>query len=254
MTSADLHTLAGAYVLHALSETELVEFERHLADCEPCALEVRELAATAGRLGASVAAAPPSALRDRVMRQISTVRQEPPEVPPGPRGGVRRLGRSMPRLVLAACLAAAVMGGGAAVWQYQQAQDAQRQLEASEESNEAMMRVLTAPDVRVSSGDLPEGASGTLLLSPGEDRAVFVSAGMPSPPEGMVYQLWFNDDGTMRPAGLMNPDDGPASAAVLMDGPVGSASGMGITVEPSGGSPEPTSDPLAEMPFPEADA
>lgn len=36
-----------------------------------------------------------------------------------------------------------------------------------------------------------------------------------------------------------------------MDGPVGEAGGMGITVEPAGGSPQPTSDPLVEMALPE---
>jgi anti-sigma factor RsiW len=35
--TADLHTLTGAYVLHALSESERAAFERHLADCAACA-------------------------------------------------------------------------------------------------------------------------------------------------------------------------------------------------------------------------
>ena len=252
--TADLHTLSGAYVLHALSETERATFEHHLADCGPCALEVRELAATAQRLGTAVAAGPPPALKERVMRQITTVRQEPPDVPRGSRPATSRRGRSLPRLALAACLAAAVLGGSVAVWQYRQAEDAQKQWEAAEQSHEEMLRVLGAPDVRITSGPLPAGATGTLVLSPGEDRAVFVAAGMPVPPAGMVYQLWFDDDGTLRPAGLMDPGDGPRAMVVVMDGPVGGAVGMGITVEPAGGSPQPTSDPLAEMTFPEADS
>ncbi|MBH0245536.1 anti-sigma factor, partial [Streptomyces cavourensis] len=40
--------------------------------------------------------------------------------------------------------------------------------------------------------------------------------------------------------------------AVLLDGPVDRATGMGITVEPAGGSAEPTSDPVALMDFPTA--
>lgn len=38
--------------------------------------------------------------------------------------------------------------------------------------------------------------------------------------------------------------------AVLMDGPLDAASGMGITVEPAGGSAQPTTDPLALVRFP----
>lgn len=52
----------------------------------------------------------------------------------------------------------------------------------------------------------------------------------------------------MRDAGLMDSVTG--SDAVLMAGPVGAASGMGITVEPAGGSAQPTSAPLALMNFP----
>ncbi|TXS34992.1 anti-sigma factor, partial [Streptomyces sp. t39] len=40
------------------------------------------------------------------------------------------------------------------------------------------------------------------------------------------------------------------SGAVMMEGPVDGASGMGITLEPAGGSPRPTSAPLAVMDFP----
>jgi anti-sigma-K factor RskA len=77
---------------------------------------------------------------------------------------------------------------------------------------------------------------------------VFVVSGMARPPGGKVYQLWFDDAGTMRPAGLMNPDR--ADQAVLLRGGVDNASGMGITVEPDGGSPHPTSAPVALMTFP----
>ncbi|WP_461030738.1 RskA family anti-sigma factor, partial [Streptomyces sparsus] len=75
MNTADLHTLTGAYALHALSDEERVVFERHLAACTSCAQEVRELAETAERLGRAVAVPPPPELRQRVLRQIGTVRQ-----------------------------------------------------------------------------------------------------------------------------------------------------------------------------------
>ncbi|MFX4292360.1 anti-sigma factor [Streptomyces bohaiensis] len=252
--TADLHTLAGAYVLHALDDDELTEFERHLADCASCALEVRELAATTQRLGAAVAAAPPPEMRVRVLRQIATVRQEPPDVPPQRGGRVRttRLRGAIPRLVLAACVAGALLGGGIAAWQYQEARDARDQAQLAERSTDELMGVLTSPDVSVASTDLADGATATVLLSAEQDRAVFVASGMAEPPSGMVYQLWFDDGGTMRPGGLMDPTDGPAGNAVLMDGPVNGAGGMGITLEPTGGSPQPTSDPLLVMAFPES--
>ncbi|MFD7513162.1 zf-HC2 domain-containing protein, partial [Streptomyces sp. NPDC059853] len=113
MSVEDVHTLSGAYALDALPAPEREEFERHLERCEPCAREVRELAATAARLAGAVALTPPPGMRDRVMRRIATVRQDPP---PGASGGLRRRTRRMlPGLALAATLAAAVLGG-TTVW------------------------------------------------------------------------------------------------------------------------------------------
>ncbi|MEU7407708.1 anti-sigma factor [Streptomyces sp. NPDC044948] len=87
-----------------------------------------------------------------------------------------------------------------------------------------------------------------MVVSEGQDRAVFLASGMAEPPRGKVYQLWFDDHGTMRSAGLMDP--GSTSQAVLMEGAVDGAAGVGITVEPSGGSEQPTSDPIALMSMP----
>ncbi|MBL0804656.1 zf-HC2 domain-containing protein, partial [Streptomyces albidoflavus] len=78
MTTAELHTLTGAYALHALPEEERAAFDRHLADCPACTTEVAELTATAARLGLAEAAVPPPAMKDQVLRRIGEVRQEPP--------------------------------------------------------------------------------------------------------------------------------------------------------------------------------
>ncbi|MET7640119.1 anti-sigma factor [Streptomyces sp. NPDC005438] len=252
---AELHTLTGAYAVHALPEPEREEFERHLADCAACAREVAELTATAERLGLAVAVTPPEGMRERVLRGISAVRQEPPHTTR------ERTSRTVPprstrawrvsRLVLAACVAGAVGLGGVAVWQYDRAREAEQRSQRAEQRSERMARVLSADDARVSpSHRLPGGARATVVVSRKQDRAVFLASGMGAPPRGKVYQLWFEDGGAMRPAGLMPGDTD--SGAVLMEGPVGGASGMGITVEPTGGSQRPTSDPVARMELPKA--
>ncbi|MGA4837363.1 anti-sigma factor [Streptomyces sp. G45] len=246
MTTADLHTATGAYVLHALGPAERARFERHLAACDPCAQEVRELAATAERLGLAVAAAPPVHLREQVLRRIATVRQEPPRT--SVRGRAGRWARALPRMALAACLAAAVTLGGVAVWQYRSAQDAQDQARQTREQAAELTAVLAAPDARTSTGKLTDGATGTVVVSRSMDRAAFLASKLPALPDGKVYQLWFDDGGKMRAAGLVRDPD--TSSATLLDGPLGNASGMGVTVEPAGGSEQPTTAPLGLMPFP----
>ncbi|EST20495.1 anti-sigma factor [Streptomyces niveus] len=249
-STAELHTLTGAYALHALAPDERAEFERHLEVCPACAQEVRELAATTTRLGLAVAVTPPPALKEQVLRRIATERQEPPKVSREPRGagGGAARGRALSRFALAACLAAAASFGGVAVWQHQEAQDARAQASDSQQRSEALAAVLAAPDAKIRTGELSDGATGTVVVSRARDKAAFIASGLPKPPGGKVYQLWFNDDGTMRDAGLLDPS--ATSDPVLMAGSVGEASGMGITLEPAGGSPQPTSDPLALMNFP----
>ncbi|MFG3281542.1 anti-sigma factor domain-containing protein [Streptomyces sp. NPDC048111] len=248
MTNAELHTLTGAYALHALTETERAEFEEHLRACEGCAQEVRELSATAARLGLAVSVTPPVELKDAVLRRISVVRQEPPHTPAAPgAAGNRRRGARWSRYALAACLAAAAALGGVAVWQHQRATDAQERADAAQRQSQQLADVLAAPDAKAVTGTLPDGASGTLVVARSRNQAAFVASGLQRPPAGKVYQLWFNDQGTMRSAGLMNP--ARSTEAVLLNGPVDRASGMGITLEPAGGSTAPTSAPLALMNF-----
>ncbi|MET9929002.1 MULTISPECIES: anti-sigma factor [unclassified Streptomyces] len=250
MSTAELHTLTGAYALHALPEDERREFERHLGDCEACTQEVRELSATAARLGLAVAESPPRELRERVLREITTVRQEAPSHGrPGRTSGSGRTGR-WSGYALAACIAAAAAFGGVAVWQNQVAQDARQEANQATRQSEQLAEVLSAPDAKTTSSDLGGGARATVVVSQDRNRAVILASGMERPPSGKVYQLWFNDEGTMRSAGLMDPS--ASDDAVLLDGPVDRATGMGITVEPAGGSAEPTSDPVALMDFPAA--
>ncbi|AXG76983.1 anti-sigma factor [Streptomyces paludis] len=251
MTTADLHTLTGAYALHALDPRERAEFELHLDVCEACAQEVRELAATAARLGRAVAVTPPHEFKEQVLRRIATERQDPPKVAAQPRtGGGAARGRALSRFALAACLAGAVGFGGIAVWQHQEARDARAHVRAEQQRSAELAKVLAAPDAKVVAGKLADGATGTVVVSRSRDKAAFIATGMPKPPSGKVYELWYNDGGTMRAAGLLDPDSG--SASILMDGSLKNASGMGITLEPAGGSEQPTSEPLALMDFPVA--
>ncbi|MCX5389376.1 anti-sigma factor [Streptomyces sp. NBC_00094] len=252
MSADDLHTLTGAYVLDALDTVEERDaVEEHLLHCAACAQEVRELSETAARLGLAVAEPAGPALRAEVLRRIADVRQLPPVTTPvglPSRGGgvLRRL----PRWALAASLAGVVALAGVAGLEYRRAEEAGLRAARAEAQAEAVAAVLAAPDARVATTRLADGAVGTLVHSPSLDQAVFAAAGMPTPPAGKVYQLWYDDGGTMRPAGLMDPD--AETSTTLLAGPANRSAGIGITVEPDGGSPSPTSAPVATMTMPEA--
>lgn len=248
MTTSDPHALTGAYAVDALHGEERTAFERHLAECDACAQEVAEFTATAGRLALASTVRTRPVMREQVLRRVSTVRQVPPGAAPLER--VRRGGRRGGRVVrwaLAASVAAAAAFGGTAVWQYERAQDARHEAAQARRHAEDLAGVLAAPDAQSRSAEVA-GGTGTLVVSASRDRAVFVVSEMAAPPHGKVYQLWFADGGKMRAAGLMDP--GRGSQAVLLRGAVDGASGVGITVEPAGGSKQPTSTPLALLGVP----
>jgi len=245
-SSADLHTLTGAYAAHALDDPEREAFERHLLQCEACALEVAEFRDTLARLGAAETVAPPPALKARVLARTATVRQLPPPSTPGEAVAGRRGGRrrAWTRLALAACVAAAAGLGGIAVQQYQRAEHAGVRAQQLQTQQARLTALLAAPDVRTATAR-SGGGSGTVVWSQHLGEAGFLADGLPPLASGTTYELWFDDAGTMRPGGLLTTSSG----TVLLDGKIKDAAGIGVTVEPAGGSRHPSGQPLLLLPF-----
>ncbi|MFF4321161.1 anti-sigma factor domain-containing protein [Streptomyces sp. NPDC001568] len=243
---AELHTLTGAYALDALTGEELRAFTAHLEHCEGCHQEVDEFAATAARLAAAVSLPPPAAIRQVVLERIDGVRQLPARTPLVP--SVRlttRLTRRAKAFVVAASIVAAAGFGGTALWQHQQAEQARTQAQRAGEQVQDMTAVMAAPDARTIRGRTSTGALASLVTSARLNQAVFLASGLPPAPAGRTYQLWFNDHGTMRPAGLI-----PGDGSILMQGDPGQALAVGLTLEPAGGSAQPTTSPLVLLSLP----
>ncbi|MCP3420637.1 anti-sigma factor [Nocardioides pinisoli] len=244
MSEMDVHKLTGAYALDALDELERARFEQHLAQCDDCRAEVAELRETAALLADTVAVPPPASLRDSVLAGISQVRPLAPEVPASPtRHATRPAARGrawMPFLVAAAL--ALIVGVGALVMQPWAPSEEVERLTAAEQ-------VLQAPDAEEVFVDLGEAGRATVVRSKSQDRAVITTEDMVSAPSGKDYELWFIEGDEFVSAGLM--PDAPDQTVVL-DGSAAAAAAVGITVEPDGGSKQPTSDPIAVFDLTEA--
>ncbi|WP_411102917.1 anti-sigma factor [Streptomyces sp. cmx-4-9] len=242
----DLHTLAGAYALDALGPEEHDAFLAHLDRCASCAGEMSGFSATAARLAAAASLPAPAHLKEGVLERVDTVRQLPPLVPSGRtvRFGRVWLRKAAP-FALAASLAAAAAFGGIAVVQHQQADQARAQAQRADRQVQAMTAVMAAPDAKSVHGRTSTGASTSVVSSARLAQAVFLSTGLPAAGEGRTYQLWFDDNGAMRPAGLLRQD-----GAVLLEGDPGRARAVGLTLEPAGGSAQPTTAPLMLLRLP----
>lgn len=262
MSATEIHVWTGAYVLDALDDAEKAEFETHLGTCEACRDEVAELRGPASRLSAMSATPPPPSLRDAVLAAAASTRQERPVVPDAPattetpdetvvsldahRSSVAWRNRlAMP--VAAALLGVLAVGAGAwAVSENRRADDLNQQISAAAAQNAGVTAVLTASDARIRSTGFGD-ARASVVVSRDQGTGAFIGTNLDAPVDGEVYQLWrIDDDGTIESAGTYLPaSDG--TAAVLLDGDIDGVTTIALTREPTGGSDQPTMQPIAAV-------
>jgi anti-sigma-K factor RskA len=243
----ELHLLTGSYSLDALTDDEQAGFEEHLARCPSCAEEVRGLRETAARLAMATAVTPPPGMRPRVLAAAPRTRHLPPgrNLPTwaGERAGLRRLSLSRAGLT-AGVLALAAAAAFLLVTQT----SVNRQLQQAQASNSAIAAVLAAPDARIESVPTAIGGTVTAVTSVRERTAIVTMADVPSLPQTSIYQLWvMTASGAARSAGLLKVTSSGLAAPLLASG-VLPGDRLGITVEPAGGTQQPTTTPVVIMP------
>jgi anti-sigma-K factor RskA len=218
---ANIHELAAPYALDALETQERREFEEHLASCDDCRATVADFQETAGALAYAVTpVAPPAVLRERLLEQA---RAERGVVVPFRR---RRFERALALVAVPAAAAAIAFGVWAGVLNHQLDQ---------ERSVAAAARVLNDPRAAT----VPMPGAGQLVVSH-DRRGVLVVRGLRDAPSAKTYEAWVIEDGKAKPAGLFRTDN-----VVLLTRPVPRHAKVAITLEPRGGSEQPTRQPLA---------
>jgi anti-sigma-K factor RskA len=248
----DLHSLSGAYALDALETgSERDRFTRHLSRCQSCADEVRgfrEVATAMAFAAAGPSTEPPPGLRDRVLAAAARTRQLPPEVAGGSHARSRRTRSRAPwvpwlsGVVATASIAAAVIFGLAQA----HTQDELNQVRAQ---NQAISLLLSSPQVTLLSKSTTKGGVATVVLAAARHQLVVVTNGLPALPSGQVYQLWLIGKTKTTSAGLLPPAQTGKTPPVLASGVV-KGDTLGLTVEPAGGSAQPTTTPILALPLP----
>jgi anti-sigma-K factor RskA len=230
MTDDDLHQLAGPYVLGALDADDEARFAAHLAGCAPCQAEVRGFAAVRDQLGQATAEPAPAVLRAQVLARVATTPQEPVLLAERRAGG--RRWRPAARGILAAAAAIVVVVGGFAY----------ARVRADRTSAEALVEVLTASDAEVVALDGDDEATMRVVWSPARGEAVLVADDLAGPGAGQDFELWFLDGGSAQPALVFEPDGGRVREHFEV--PEAGFQELAVTVEPDGGSQEPTLPPV----------
>jgi anti-sigma-K factor RskA len=225
MPETDLHELVAAYALNALDDDDRAAFEEHLAGCEQCAAELAGLRDTAAALAyVPETVAPPAALRSRI---LDTARAERPNVVPLHRRSARSWGLGA---VAAVAVAAAV---ALTVWNV----SLSRSLDRERSANQKVIAVLGEPG----STHALQGAAGRLAVAQSGNAALFL-CGIGAAPSGKTYEAWVITGGKAARAGEFNGSHGCVGVRLARSVPAGSA--VAVTIEPDGGSNQPTSTPI----------
>lgn len=254
----DLHSLAAPYALDALEPDERRRFEKHLERCDRCPAEVRALSEDAVRLAWSTAAPAPAAMRDRVFAAVRNTPQEnqswsaqparpqhlPPHVwgtepPPKARARAPRTRPLFAPLATATAAAALVVASLFAV----QANRTQDQLDVQRAQASEIAHVLAAPDARATSDRDADGNRIGVIASAEEGSAIVTLSGFEDLPKNRVHQLWLMRPNVQpRSLGLFDGDTPLVTSGMNTD-----ATSLAVTVEPDGGSPQPTSQPVVQL-------
>jgi anti-sigma-K factor RskA len=266
----DQHAQVYPYAVGALPPDEAQKFTAHLASCADCSAELAHLREVTAELSHSVATDPPPALRSTVLAVIERTPQQPGnayvatdsntapdsaasrenstvERSVGNVVPLRRVQPSrLPALLAAAVALAALALGG---WALQSRQAANETADQATAQARQISQLLSAEDVQVVRGrGVTTHSAGAVVMSPSRKQAMFVAADLPNLPEGKVYEAWTIDQ-EPAPAGTFSAEE--AKTMVPLPGTAFEAQSVAITVEPAGGSPEPTSDAIFTVSMPQ---
>jgi anti-sigma-K factor RskA len=251
-----IEELLPFYALDALTEEEKQLVESYLAEHPEARPQVQELQSGASALPFSVSPVePPRRVKDTLMARIASdarAREHSSrrfESPPARRGlrfedifRVLSLGAATVAIVWAFILNAQVARLQSEISALHE------QVAAQSQSIDELVQNLPQTDqsdvitVSLNSTEEQPRALGQLIANPNDRSAVVVISGLPPLEPGKTYQVWLIG-GAPVSAGLLRVDENGQSVLIITsEEAIGSFNSLGISIEPEGGSEQPTGD------------
>jgi anti-sigma-K factor RskA len=224
-TCRDIDELLAGYVADALVEDERCSVNEHLAECRRHDVELTAMRADIERLALSVQPVePPASLRGSLLaafdEAVAAPEPAPLEIQTVRAARAKRSVFSTSGFAYAVAAAMLVLAVGLGAWGL------------SRDSGDGGSDVLVAQSRQ---GD----ASLQVMYVPSQQVAV-MEVDLPSLPAGRVYQAWRIDGGAPTSLGLVETTSGSIAVQADLTG----ATAIALSVEPSGGSPAPTTNPI----------
>ncbi len=248
-TTDDLQQQASLYAAGAMTDTERLQYTRHLEDdqCAVCQAEVNELQAAASMLAFIAPSVVPSpAVRRRLLDQARSAAGRAEA-----KSSMIFFRRSWTELIAVAAALGAMAFAFAAIRTSSELRDLNNaltsriaQLEVQLVRTRTYISTLTSPDVRVvnlAGQGANVQASGRLFWDMKQKRWFFYVKDLPPVPPDKSYELWFvPKTGTPVRAVVFNTETN-GSSEVEVTVPEGlDLRAAAVTTEPAGGTDQPT--------------
>lgn len=255
----DIRDVLPAYAVGAADPEEAARVQAYLKQHPEAAREVAEYAAAAGLLmGGVTRRDPPPALRQKLLEAARA--QRPAQNQARPISSNRQKfviptwwawGATAAAMIL--LVMNVLMMGQMAELRARQAaleQTNQDQLAALQRASQATLNEALTIWVTGTKAELMDDSGemrAMVMWQPGESEAVMFTHSLPPLDESRIYQLWLIDEaGTPVSAGTFSVDaSGRATLMFDAQTAIDALNGLGISVEPMGGSALPTTPPLA---------
>ncbi len=246
MTQQDEHSPfrenLPAYALGALDAEDIAALEAHLQTCESCRTKFAEYRQISNSLLTAIPPRQPSAaLRKRLQNQLPSARKT---VRP-------RLAWSFNQLALGGALVLLLLMNLFSFVQMRGLQSQQAGLLKQLQQNQFTVAMLAYPGTQ----SLPISAnnvSGSVLLDRDRNTAALVVWNLPTLPRQQTYQIWLIEPSGHRVSvGLFHPQENSSytTQPIFSQQALSNYVGIGVTVEPAGGSDQPTGPRVFKVDF-----
>lgn len=260
------------YILGALDSEDFSKMDSHINTCIPCSLKLQGDGEVVARLAFAVPQLEvPVSVKNRLFSRIDADIASEISRSPTTRGILAGIWSAMstnfaPHVskAVASVLVGALVFSG--IWFNNRLSDLSTdnetlitQLEDVVEREATMMDMVkeqrnftiealsmtaaseTSVNMLKASGPSPVTAHGVMMVSHTESRALLLVLNLPPLPHGSAYQVWLISGDQRYSAGLFTVDStGYGQAIVIPVVPFAEIDAIGITVEPEGGSLDPT--------------
>jgi len=231
-----------AYALGALDADDVAALDTHLEGCASCRTELAEYRAMSESLLTAVSPKQPSVrLRRQLQNQLPSARKK----------SSPKFTWNFHRLAVGVAVIALLALNLVSLNQTRQIQTQQAELVNQVNDAQFALAMLSYPGVERLSVE-GEDLTGSFLLDNDRNIAALIVWNMPQLSKDQTYQAWLIDpQGGRVSAGIFIPqsDEAYTTQLITTDSGFSNYVGIGVTVEPAGGSDQPTGERVLKVDF-----